>query len=515
MISWAGLTIGPIFDTILNATVPAALWFASYSFSDLTRRLCAKISETIPSAQIVSPYYDREDSLSYDGVGVYHDRIYFSAKCTPEELSETLKTIVDSAKNETVAAFPPLFNREELEGFLSVYLQIHYLVRPDAALGRQNCVLALSDALDAQELMRSFPRTSEGDPYLRLFANEKTRNGNLRLSPLFPVRNEAFFVNGEGNIRSVPELARNGDDSDRKHRRYFAVVNADGDGMGDFLKGLSNEDVKVFSEACIGYAWSAAELIAGFGGMPIYAGGDDLLFLAPVYGRLDRNNALVTELCMAIRKRFNEALKTAFAGREASLCLPTLSFGVSIQYERHPLYEAFEESRNLLEQAKKSGWKDGEKIIKDNLALSLRKHSGQKLSLLIHNPDHEAFRKLASCAEGLSESAQSNSAIYTLGNLRALLEQLVANARQEPPEQAKERFLLRWRNLFDNPDQEQSQSFTDAVGAAFFDMFRPGTTLIRDGSETPTEVTALRTILAFQKFLHEKAGKTDDVPCHV
>ncbi len=37
--SIAGITVGPIFDTISRATVPAALWFSSILFSALTRRL--------------------------------------------------------------------------------------------------------------------------------------------------------------------------------------------------------------------------------------------------------------------------------------------------------------------------------------------------------------------------------------------------------------------------------------------------------------------------------------------
>ena len=37
---YIGITIGPILQTLEEAGTPAALWFASSYFSDLTRRIC-------------------------------------------------------------------------------------------------------------------------------------------------------------------------------------------------------------------------------------------------------------------------------------------------------------------------------------------------------------------------------------------------------------------------------------------------------------------------------------------
>ena len=39
---YIGITIGPIFDTIQDASSPAAMWFTSFLFSDLTRRIYIK-----------------------------------------------------------------------------------------------------------------------------------------------------------------------------------------------------------------------------------------------------------------------------------------------------------------------------------------------------------------------------------------------------------------------------------------------------------------------------------------
>ena len=37
---YIGITIGPILQTLEEAGTPAALWFASSYFSDLTRSIC-------------------------------------------------------------------------------------------------------------------------------------------------------------------------------------------------------------------------------------------------------------------------------------------------------------------------------------------------------------------------------------------------------------------------------------------------------------------------------------------
>ena len=62
-----------------DARTPAALWFASNLFSDITQRICAAIGgeNGFPDIKIYSPYY-AEDIKVDDGVGKFHDRIIFS-----------------------------------------------------------------------------------------------------------------------------------------------------------------------------------------------------------------------------------------------------------------------------------------------------------------------------------------------------------------------------------------------------------------------------------------------------
>ena len=117
MTYYAGITIGPIFDTISNATIPAALWFASYLFSDLSRRICGGIREgvsrisggegvsEIPGAVIISPYHDGANDN--DGVGKYHDRIIFHTDQFDDrpELDKRLKDVIRAVIARTGDAF--------------------------------------------------------------------------------------------------------------------------------------------------------------------------------------------------------------------------------------------------------------------------------------------------------------------------------------------------------------------------------------------------------------------------
>lgn len=519
MIQYAGITIGPIFDTISRATVPAALWFSSILFSDLTRRLCKGITEALPDARIVSPWYDPASAAENDGVGVYHDRILFAVERDSEELAETLERVIARARADTAGQFPADYDRETLDRFLDSYLQIHYVLLPKEQTDKANIIQALTPYLNAAELMKSFPSGSEHDPFARLFANdearareEQSRNAAIKGLPLFPRVNKHYLQGPRGNIRGITEIAANTHDKSMKHAHYFAVVNADGDGMGAFLEKLDDADVATFSAACLRYAREASERIAAFGGMPVYAGGDDLLFLAPLFGNVDGKEDTLVELCADIHALFSQTVREAFPGRE--LAFPTLSFGVSVQYEKFPLYEALANGRALLETAKKnSPFLCEEKAVKDNIALRVQKHSGQSFGLLIHNPAHEAFRELSAAAGASSDAI--NSVLYTVRTFRPLLGILLRESTNGSGQEELERFLSAWGNLFDNPDQSLSRAYAEDIGrVVYWRLLAEESRLsaidpTADSSREARILDAVCMTLTWVKFLNEKAGEDE------
>ena len=143
--------------------------------------------------------------------------------------------------------------------------------------------------------------------------------------------------------------------------------------MGKALRQiLRDESVRQFSNCCVEYAGEAASAIGDFGGLTIYAGGDDLLFLAPVLGKNGEN---ILELCTRITQIFDRMFAPYHVGGSPS---PTLSFGISANYTKFPLYEALEDARKLLFNDAKSGQKN-------QLALSVHKRSGQSIKMLLPN----------------------------------------------------------------------------------------------------------------------------------
>ena len=191
-------------------------------------------------------------------------------------------------------------------------------------------------------------------------------------------------------IRALKELEDKGQDeiwqeaiSLVEHRLphdYVAIVYADGDNVGSNLGSLPGEKHQAFSdyaEALTKFSAYAARLISDYQGLPVYAGGDDLLFFAPVLNR-SQNNRLkeagvnhIFSLIQKLEKDFRDQTAHLEGARR-----PTLSFGLSIAHFKFPLNESLEMARNLLFGTAKSG-------PKNQLAFRLSRHSGSHFGAVL------------------------------------------------------------------------------------------------------------------------------------
>ncbi|MBP3610161.1 MAG: hypothetical protein J6J42_07495 [Lachnospiraceae bacterium] len=513
MRSYVGITVGPIFDTICDASTPAALWFASSLFSDVTKRICAAVTgpEGLEEVQIYSPYYSPEITME-DGVGKFHDRIIFSAVNFE---AERLNALLKKVKRETVLAFPEVLRGTEAEDFFEEYLQLHYVVKREEQIGAENSVLVLSPYLDALELMKTFPKDDAVNPIRRLFLGEKN-NGNkyIKESPLFQrVPKEANqFRSRDDSIWTVEEVASWHDriTESWKRKHYYAVVSADGDEMGKFLKQISSEQVTEFSKACLEYDEAAAALIGAYGGMTIYAGGDDLLFLAP----LMTEEGNVFQLCHNIQQMFREKIR-ACASFEKLEVIPSISFSVSIQYAKYPLYEALDSSRYLLALAKKDGDFANTCCRKNNMLIGLQKHSGQSLALLVSNEQYGLLEQFLQI-DSASENKELHSVLYTLENFRSMIFVLNRKAREE--QEFSERYLAAWYNFFDNAGQKTAKEYIRKICMTYYESLVlpekkgisvPVHGLTEDFTEEENADASLKTLLYLLKlkqFLTEKEG---------
>ena len=510
---YIGITIGPIFDTVREASTPAALWFASRMFSEVTKLLCDKILKLdgYSNIEIHSPYYS-EEIRTDDGVGKFHDRVIVSVESASEEqtcesLMDDVNAVIAQVKEEISNVFPQKIMNEDRKQFFSQYLQIHAIVLDECEVGNENCVLVLSQHLDCLELMKTFPADNYQNPIRQTFMGEKgNRNVYIKESPLFQniKKEENQFKSPDGSIWSIEEIAscHGKTDLDNKVSKYYTVIHADGDGMGTFLSGLGNDKITEFSRACLKYAEAAAKRIAAFGGMTIYAGGDDLLFLAPV---VNESGVTIFELCNEIRKLFIEILQqeSCLAGAAK---LPTISFGIAIRYKKFPLYEALDVSRTLLYTAKGLG---GEK---NRMAIDVQKHSGQSVAVAVSNESCEQMIQLFKIGQKLQNTANmegvAKSLLTSLHTYRPIMQKLSKNVKNGQIQMSQ--FLNVWMNFFDSPDQKRYQTYFEEMGQAFYECFLNENSekhidaLIWDVQNEDPELISFEALLRIKKFLNEK-----------
>ena len=376
MTQYIGITIGPIVDTMMLTSTPAGLWAASYLFSELSKRICKRL----PEGSILTPYY--EDVTK--GVGLFPDRIILKqGDLTPKGLQDFFDAAIDEVAELLCM---PGQDVGRMQSYLREYIQVHAVAfeTDKNPIGYSNSFLA------AAELEHSFAGI-EKNTLLRQFEwredERKSKNKAIKESKLVEkILGDLWPLWDKKNPEYIRDLAGIASD-DRatyveekqeyifdkallKKHRYYAVIQADGDNIGKHIckEGLSPEDISKFSKKCWNYSQEAAKKVGDFGGVPIYVGGDDLLAIVPVENAQEQNVFwLLQQLRGAFEKEFGK-------GADA----PTLSFGVSIQYYKFPLYESFNQAYRLLKGIKYNV------LGKNAIALRLQKHSGQSVELVIN-----------------------------------------------------------------------------------------------------------------------------------
>ena len=505
MPKYIGITIGPIYNTISEARNPAGLWFASSIFSEITRMLCGELhqlnSTESMKVNIISPYYDGIEG-EYDGIGKYHDRIIFSVD---NWISDKMQDIIDKVKGEIVELLPEGYKNDLQKEFIKNYLNINYVVKDIE--GDVNPILELSPYLDAIELMPNVIKAQKDNPFESLL-NKKECNDKIKGTAK---SNKQLLSNVDNeSIRSIEEIAGVKEDSkeksEEKSKAYFATVAADGDNMGAFLKELtSDEEIRVFSGTCLEYSKAAAKLIGDFGGMTIYAGGDDLLFLAPVIGN---GGKLIIELCNDLNDLFKEKIESKLPEKLHEF-IPTISSGIAIHYYKYPLYEALANARKLLGDIKSTKSKNG-------IALNVEKHSGQSMKLVVRNNSVDNNgNNVKNLVKNLLKynftevitDKKVNGAIYTIENMHKVISVI------DDKDMSKDDYIKIWLNFFDNEAQEKDEKYHVQLAGLYCDMYKKKSIDEADNKsndnseEKPTdklyEQTDFTMLLRFDKFLRE------------
>ncbi|MGD9971039.1 MAG: type III-B CRISPR-associated protein Cas10/Cmr2 [Sulfuricurvum sp.] len=373
MNTYIGLTIGPIYETLSSARKTRELWGASALFSYMMREMILRLQQE--GALFIVPDLSRFRLDARCGVGVFHDR-FICTQTTLEKVREIQSSVVSEIA-ETVG------KNAEAKEWLKSYIQCSIA---EAELDDANVILGMGEILDTLELHTKIPVPESSNP-LQTFLRE-------RLSGSFLTK--AFLPTQKISFDSLPEIAArdvlnamNDDtviddfESIRNHpsfkqpHSYIAIVHADGDNFGTYIKSLDSiESQQQFSRRIFEYSTRIVDVVSAHGGAAIFAGGDDLLAFLPVVF----NNQTFFDAVKSIDELFDSYFSDTGA---------TLSYGFSVTYHKFPLYEALEKSRNALYTSKSKG--------KNAITVSAQKHSGQSFELTIpkNNPEWtEAFASL-------------------------------------------------------------------------------------------------------------------------
>ena len=504
MSKYIGLTIGPIYKTLQNAKKTRELWAGSYIFSYIMKKLIQRLKDR----QFVIPYVNTKDPKFTDllngkmPVGIFHDRMIFKAEGGD---FEQLRGLKDRVLKEIAGGIAASIGKDQaaVEHYIKGYFRL-YFCEVDIPGDYKIVNKKINSYLDSLELQQGFiqeedtniieaflknvnktflVREAFGDEFRRFESIPEIATFSLDLKDRDSRKYGEIFDPYESKDRDedpdydiYKDIEEKFSIDTEQYHRYIAIVHADGDSMGGTISALAdNGDFQSFSRALFEFDLEADREIKDFGGKTIFAGGDDLLFFAPVIGRDQKN---IFDLLDGIDRIFHSRFQSMDSR-------PTISFGVSISYYKFPLYEALGISRDLLEKKAKTGSKNA-------IAFRVLKHSGQYFGAVIEKGTDEYcdFIKLVQQRGAEGDSAKFlASVIYTLFSQDTVLRQIGADR-------------TRLKNFFDNTFNEaihkRNKAQLDHIQELIWSVFN--STRYMDGEERGETIYSM---LRFNKFMRE------------
>lgn len=505
---YLGLTIGPIVKTLLEARKTRELWAASYLLSSLMKHLILQLDPE--GKHILIPKIPAGlKSKDLYGAGIYPDRLFMRANdMTSDSVDQAIQSALRNLAKECLLAGEAKEEDrlDQAVTFWKDFFRIRYVIKdiPDISGGKLSS--ELTPYLEAAELEDTcFPEEPEVNELLELFdvkniykvaLSERLREGRGVYDPILskysmiPSTPEisAMELHSKvpGALLSISESLWGEDDDSssfydkfeeeeykelKNHflprHKYFCVVQADGDNIGKAIQKLTSEEsYQTFSETLAEFGAEAAGLINEYGGKPIYIGGDDLLFLAPV----QNGNQSVFNLL--------KKLDDIFPADKLHPSV-TLSYGINIVYYKFPLFEAIGDAYDLLSTSKNHQNTAGE--FKNAVCFKFTKHSGSYFSATFSKEFLSALIKALPIFQNIGPSGGKglvSSLMYKAQTLTRLLSEVVLQEEQKADQESsvlnrlKDRLSYFFAAYFnewgsDSGFEEQSQETQSLLAAAY------------------------------------------------
>lgn len=341
---------------------------------------------------------------------------------------------------------------------------------------------SLDDSSEIKKLVSQNPKRGF-DSLIEIATRElqkiKGKNGTLEygniLDDHFKKLDTGTLNDEENDLIESFENEYNYEDTNHKiiksffnYHKYIAIVHSDGDNVGKIVNAIGEHQNTIvrFSNDLIQYSKNCTEIIYKSGGAPIYSGGDDLLFLAPVVNGenniFDLIDLLEKEFETTISNKYKLVLENYYKEKnipEDNKKYPSISYGVSVTYYKYPLYEAKNLSYSLLKKVKH------ESDNKNEIEFTLMKHSGQVVAFTIpkkHSNSVDLFKAVRDFVKEQNRSTEFlNSFTYKLNQLRPMILDCLAD-KNTIEDEREERLDNFFKNNF-NENYNSNKGFHKAL----------------------------------------------------
>ncbi len=528
---YTAITIGPIGKTLAKARSVKSFWTASYLFSWIMRKLLEKLPKE--NFEILSPYRAGKDVLGEISkkVGLFPDRLFAKGELEEKEfkrikreifgeLAEKFKNAFQDEKDDIARKIDtesdPKRKREleeiqsrysnaalkgeDIRKYLENYLSISCIT---VELSSDcNILEQLNSYLDTQELFNKASIQTDEDymelfieapnnPFLKAYSQDRAFPSTSEIAVSGWEQNPPKDANGEVDYSKLTSKT-----GFRNCYKYLAVIKADGDGFGTYIKNLNvnkENELTRFTKSFFEFSVEVAnELIQKTKAIPVYIGGDDLFLFAPVLeGNVEKDVFnLIKEIDdLFIQKDIGEGL--------------SMSYGVSIFYYKSPMSEAIDIAYSMLRKAKEE--KEEKEKKKDAVAISIQKHSGQKIEFLLpckHSTDKckqetGLYKKATELIRAFKEDdSMLNSLIYWI-------EDMYETIFTDEVTLYQERINAVFDNFFDEEIHKENE--------VFFDLLKKFIHSMHHSEDTPRKLKdkkkLLHGILRYCQFVTAKKEK--------
>lgn len=411
---YTALTIGPIIKSLGLAQKTRELWVASYFFSALMENVIKHLNK---NNAIILPFPDKASliaNLKIDinkikSAGIFPDRLLLASE---NGLFSELEEAVKKAISEMKTSFNITCDETDLKNYITAHII-------EFEKENENIIFDSNNYLAVCELQNNYT-TEDKDCFLAMLENidkasiydtvfKKGFKSIFEITTQGLNTNKIDFTSDDDNAiwKKIQEKNKT---SFKLHHKYLAIVQADGDSVGEIIKQVAkqgNAKIKEFSKALSSFSLLAANEIAKYKGVPIYTGGDDLLFFAPITNGKENIFELIEKLDSIFKKQVADKFDTEKT--------PSMSYGISIAYYKFPMHESLQTAQKLLFEKAKTGRKN-------NLAIKIQKHSGQSFEAVLHKPLNAKFMNLIKNDTGLV----LNSILYQFEQNKKIIEQVLS-----------------------------------------------------------------------------------------